>query len=208
MRRGFKEFRKAEEGSSTIQFVVMFLGFISVITFVVQTAIYLYAVTSIQKAAEAGVRLAVVSQPVVGRNVLLDTIRPSSNHDFGERCRTPLADGSPAAGDPCERFPEQVCGPGRGFCGGQFNNILSEMQGYNGNIRRGHVTIAYTDVGIGFAGAPRRPMVTVTVSGLNIDAGLFGLLLSFAGEETPERDLTTLTLPTAVASMPAESLGQ
>jgi hypothetical protein len=208
MRRGCKAFCTGEDGSSTIQFVLMFLAFVSVMTFVVQAAIYLYAVTSIQKAAEAGVRMAVVSRPVVGSAVLLDTIGKSGGHDFGERCKTPLASGNSAGGDPCVRFAEQACGPGKGGCDGPFNDILSEMRGYNGNIQRSNVTVTYTDVGIGFAGGSRRPMITVTVSGVDFNGGLFGLLLSFASNAQPGRDFSNMTLPPAIASMPAESLGQ
>jgi hypothetical protein len=209
MIRGVRSFAKDTAGSSTIQFVVMFLGFIAVFAFVIQTAIYLYMVASMQKAAEAGVRMAVISAPMAGGNAMLQKIEKSAGHEYGERCRTPLSSGASATGDPCVRFVTPFkCGPDDGACSGPFNSVLNEMRGYNGGITADNVTITYSDVGIGFAGGPRRPMVTVKVSGVNFSGGLFGLLLSFADNAPSDEDLSNIILPSAIASMPAESLGR
>ena len=64
-RRSFSSFLRDGDGSTSVEFVVVFLGFIASFLFVVEVALYLFFMASLEKAAEAGVRAAVVSAPVV-----------------------------------------------------------------------------------------------------------------------------------------------
>jgi Flp pilus assembly pilin Flp len=200
-----RAFRKDESGAATIEFVAVFFAFIAILMFVIETAVYLFFVASVEKAAEAGVRLAVVSWPVSNENRILGTIGRNDG-DFGESCDM-------AAGDDnaCTPFVAVRCGGGTApNCGSgnsnsrasrSFAQIVAEMRRYNANIQSANVSIAYTDVGIGFAGGSRVPMVTVTVDRLRYETGIFGLLLG--------NTATSLRfLPARSASMTGESLGQ
>lgn len=188
--RGLRSWLRDCDGSASVEFVVIFLGFISIIVFVIEVTLYMFFMASLEKAAEAGVRYAVVSQPVVGI--------PANN----------VANGSTPAGTKCSQggacnsFTTRTCS---GTCSGtQFNRILKHMQGFNGAIRRQNVTISYAYAGIGFAGGPTVPVVTVAVSGVNYNTGVFGLLLNTVGDQTTLNQLQTL--PARSATMTGEDL--
>jgi len=72
------------------------------------------------------------------------------------------------------------------------------MRGFNGQIQASNVTITYVDAGIGFAGGPTVPMVTVTVTSVPYQTGILGLLLNATGN--------LATLPSRSASMTGEDL--
>src|SRR5262249_49935209 len=146
-------FLKSEDGAATVEFVVVFLGFIALITFVLEVTLYLFFLASLQKAAEAGVRMAVASPPTV--TGIPTTIPKTFDGRYGEKCSSNDA--------PCVPFFTRTC-TGGGCQAAPFNRILAHMRGFNGQINASNVTITYTDVGIGFAGGPTVPMVTVTVS--------------------------------------------
>jgi len=178
-----------QDGASTIEFVVIFVGFIAIMLFVVEVTLYLFFVASLEKAAQAGVRAAVVSPR-------LDTDVPLVNNAvrsdvYGMNCSSDA--------EPCEGFGEFTCNDAT--CDPEpCTRIINHMRGFNGQIQPDNVTITYTDVGIGFAGGPTTPMVTVTVQGVPFQTGILGLLLS---------DTSGLaTLPTRSASMTGEDLAQ
>src|SRR5262249_16162455 len=105
---------------------------------------------------------------------------------------------------PCVSFATVSC-TGTACSAVPFNRILTHMRGFNSNIAAANVTISYTDVGIGFAGGPRVPMVTVTVSGVQYNTGLLGLLLTTAADKTLLNNVVKF-MPARSASMTGEDL--
>ncbi len=191
-------FLKAVDGSTTVEFVVVFLGFIAIMFFVVEVTLYMFFLASLEKAAEAGVRRAVVSPPVLSVNLVN---QPTASRHYGARC-TP---------ERCVSWNERGCGPNRGQpCSGRtFNEIiLPEMRRFNGQIRADNVSITYRYTGIGFAGGPAAPMVTATISCVPFQAGILGLLLGDGGGANGVTCSGGRALPPRSASMTGENLGR
>jgi len=188
MRPAPRSFFSRQDGATTIEFVVVFIAFIGIMFFVVEVTLYLFFMASLEKAAEAGVRAAVVSDKVVD---FPSTIATDGGVN-GYRCSDPRAK--------CISFTAAPCTGGPCFNGLAFDRILNHMRGFNGGIQAENVTITYTDVGIGFAGGPTTPMVTVTVHGVPFQTGILGSLLGSASG--------LATLPTRSASMTGEDLAQ
>jgi hypothetical protein len=179
MRRGFRQFAAAREGLATVDFVVIFFGLIAMVFFVVELTLYMFFMSSLEKAAEAGARAAVVSPPVVVGGIP-STITRSASGVFGYKCSHASA--------PCVPFATQTC-TGTACEPVPFDRIFAHIRGFNGRIEKQHVTITYADVGIGFAGGPTVPMVTVTISDVPFQTGILGLLLTNTGNlaELPPR---------------------
>jgi Flp pilus assembly protein TadG len=188
--RGLKSFAKDDNAAATIEFIVVFLAFISMMMFIVEMAIYMFFMVSLEKAAEAGVRYAALSQPVTNQPVAATNDPDDSVR--GQDCS--------ASGDGCDEFTTRRC-TGSGCNTTRMNRLLEHMQGYNATIRRQNVTVTYEDVGIGFAGGPTVPMVTVTISGIRFETGIFRLLIGNSANGLG-------TLPTRSASMTGEALGR
>jgi Flp pilus assembly protein TadG len=179
-----------EQGSSTVEFVVVFFAFISMMMFVIEVAIYQYYVASLEKAAEAGVRYAIVSAPAA-RNVSLQN--GLDGDDWGEAC-------APVGGS-CNTFSTRECrGSFMSTCrAAQLDEIVAAMRRYNGSIQRRNVTVTYQNTGIGFAGGPTAPLVTVSISGVRVSTGILGMLIG--------SDANGLrTLPRRAASMTGEDM--
>jgi Flp pilus assembly pilin Flp len=172
--RSLSIFLKDDRGSTAVEFVVVFMAFIGIVFFVVEVALYSFFTASLEKAAEAGVRAAVVSSPAV--NSPFDSTPPvplvirTDGGRYGANCSSSRAR--------CINFPARSCAGST--CANQttFTRVLTEMRRFNGRIQPGNVTVRYVDIssGIGFAGGPTVPMVTVTVSGVPFQTGLLGLL--------------------------------
>jgi Flp pilus assembly protein TadG len=185
--RGALRFLRSNQGSTTVEFVVIFLGFISIIFFVVEVAIHMFFMASLEKAAQAGARAAVVSPPVAAGVPL--TITKTTAGIYGQKCsQTP---------SPCVPITTASC-TGATCSATEFTRILNHMRGFNGRVQANNVTVTYSDAGIGFAGGPTVPMVTVTVSGVPFQTGILGLLLGDASG--------LATLPERSASMTGEDL--
>jgi hypothetical protein len=193
-------FLKARDGSTTIEFVVVFLAFIGIMFFVIEVTLYMFFLASLEKAAEAGVRRAAISDPLV--NISLVNERAGNSVRYGARCTSST----------CRRWNGRPpgCGPNRQPCGGDdFDRILAEMRRFNGQITANNVSITYSYTGIGFAGGPAAPMVTATVSCVPFQAGILGLLLGEnAGGNDGDGCPGVRALPPRSASMTGENLGR
>ena len=191
-------FLKNTGGSTTVEFVVIFLAFIGIMFFVVEVTLYMFFLASLEKAAEAGVRLAVVSDPVV--NISRINERANSSVRYGASCRP----------NNCRPWNGQPpgCGPNRAPCGGSnFTPILAEMRRFNAQITAENVGITYTYSGIGFAGGPAAPMVTATIECVPFRVGLLGLLLGDNGGGNGGNGCSGVrALPPRSASMTGEDL--
>lgn len=195
--RTLQGFLQRRDGTSTLEFVVIFGGFIAIVFFVMEVTLYLFFMATLEKAAESGARVAVTSRPVVN---FARTIEVAPGAHFGDSC-------SQGGGGACVPFSStpltctgEACQPAS-----SFDRILNHMRGFNARIQPENVTIAYADVGIGFAGGPTVPMVTVTVHDVPFQTGILGLLLASGANN----EATLLaTLPTRSASMTGEDLAQ
>jgi hypothetical protein len=180
-------FLHSQKGSSSVDFVGVALGFFAILFFILEATLYLFFTESLQKAAQAGVRAAVVSPPLVAGFPLV--VVKSNTGIYGYKCSDVSA--------PCVPFATQTCSGGS--CDPvPFTRILNHMNGYSGLILPANVTVTYTDVGLGFAGGPTVPMVTVTVENVPYQTGIIGLLLTNAG--------VLASLPAQSASMTGEDL--
>lgn len=190
-RRGHGSFLRSDNASATVEFVVVFMAFIAIVFFVVEVTLYLFFVASLEKAAQAGVRAAVVSAPIASGLPSQTIKKAGDEYIYGYKCSHPSS--------PCETFAPVTCGSTTCSAAG-FARILAHMQGFNGRIAAANVNVTYSDAGIGFAGGPLAPMVTVTVSGVPFQSGILGLLLD------PATTTAAATLPARSASMTGEDL--
>lgn len=202
----FQNFLQRRDGTSTLEFVVIFGGFIAIVFFVMEVTLYLFFMATLEKAAESGARVAVTSRPVVN---FARTIEVAPGARFGDSCNQ-------GGGGACVPFSSTPLTCTGAACGASapadcrnpntsFDRILCHMRGFNARIQPENVTIAYADVGIGFAGGPTVPMVTVTVHDVPFQTGILGLLLASGANN----EATLLaTLPTRSASMTGEDLAQ
>lgn len=187
MTRKFPRFLDSSDGSSTIEFVVIFFAFMATFFFVVEATLYLFFTATLQKAAQAGVRAAVVSTPIAAGVPL--TITRSAGGVFGVSCSDASA--------PCVPFASVSC-TGAACDPAQFGRIFAHMRGFAGQLQPENVTITYQDIGLGFAGGPTVPLVTVRISGVAFQTGIVGLLLTNAN--------VLAALPPQAASMTGEDL--
>ncbi|MDP3738233.1 MAG: pilus assembly protein [Hyphomonadaceae bacterium] len=185
-RRSLPDLLKDTAGSTTIEFVIIFVVFMGIVFFVVEVTLYMFFMASLEKASEAGVRAAVVSSPVApGVPLVIAKEDPGDpTQIFGYKCSHVSA--------PCAPFPTTSCTGATGCTAGDFDRILQHMRRFNGQIQAEDVTVTYSDAGIGFAGGPVAPMVTVTVSGVPFQAGILELVLQG---------------PSGIATLPARSAG-
>lgn len=164
----------------------MIFAILATVFFVLETTLYLFFSASLEKAAQAGVRAAVVSTPVAA-GVPATNARTAAGL-FGAAC--------PAN---CVGFNTVSC-TGAACTPAEFNRIFAHMDGFVGQLEPENVTITYDYAGLGFAGGPTIPVVTVTVSGVPYRTGVVGLLLSNTG--------LLAALPTHSVSMTGEDLNR
>ncbi len=203
MRLPIRPFFADSSALSTVEFVAVFPGFLIISFFVLVIAVALFWWQTTQEAAELGARLALTSTPVVptvstedgsacppSNGVLPSTNCKLDGYNYGERCSTGACydfGTVSCTDDACESAP--------------FAVIKERMTSLFGPVSQGHITISYAYSGLGFAGGPAIPNVTVTVSGVP-----FGLASFFApiGTILGLPDLTTVTSQTV--TMTAEDL--
>jgi hypothetical protein len=197
-------FRRDTSGSTTVEFVAVFTAFIAIIFFVVEVALYMFFASSLEKAAEAGVRAAVVAPPLISfprRNIPL-----SDDMRDGEEC------GQTECVPFVERCDGDVSCGGNGDCDESNGadvfdcRILPRMRSFNARIAPENVSIEYRSSGIGFAGGPTAPMVTVTVQNVLFPEGILGRLLCVANPSECRTNLAKL--PPRSASMTGEDLAR
>ncbi|GJL94634.1 MAG: hypothetical protein DHS20C05_10390 [Hyphococcus sp.] len=189
MKRASLSFLKREDGSSTIELVVLIFVIVATCFFVIEVTLYLFFSATLHKAAQAGARAAVVSTPlapgVPARN------QRTENGIFGVACSH--------ASSPCVSFAPVSC-TGSACTPAEFNRIYAHMNGFAGQIQPENVTVTYDWTGLGFAGGPTVPLVTVTVSNVPFRTGVIGLLLTNAG--------ILSSLPTHTVSMTGEDMNR
>ena len=143
---------------------------------------YMWSVNRAEKAAQMGVRMAVVT----------DYVASSIGDDYVGQCSTPLGQGDPIPADcydqiTCSRTGSTAtCTEGTANTTA-FNRVLARMQLMMPEIAANNVQIIYSPSGLGYAGDPNgpdlAPLVTVRLSGLSFNPIV---TLAFATVGIPE----------------------
>lgn len=181
-----KSDKTSEQGVVSIEFVLVIFAILATVFFVIEVTLYLFFSASVHKAAQSGARALAVSAPVVD-SFPIENER-SANGVFGVDCADQTS--------PCIAFTQISCTGNA--CNSDFTRIFNHMSRFNGQILPQHVTVSYGPTGLGFAGGPTIPLVTVTVTGVPFRAGFTGLLLNSVG--------IIPTLPTHIVSTTGEDL--
>src|SRR5690242_6201416 len=188
-------------GGATVEFVAVMSAFTLLAFFVMEVALGLFWIGSAEKAAQLGARLAVVSNwaatPAPANNALT-----SASYAYGQSCTS--------AGGPCVPFTTVTCTGSSTNCTctngttcstSDFNYIAQRMSNMFGVLsnHNEYVTITYAWAGLGFAGGPVIPRVTVKLSGVPYDSMFATILRRATGS-------TVATLPTISVTLTGEDL--
>jgi len=189
------------EAGVTVEFVAVMTTFTLLTFFVMEVAIGIFWIGSAEKAAQLGARLAVVSNwaatPAPANNGLT-----SASYAYGQSCTS--------AGGPCVPFTTVTCTGSSTNCTctngttcstSDFNYIAQRMSNMFGVLsnHNEYVTITYAWAGLGFAGGPVIPRVTVKLSGVPYDSMLTTVLQKATGS-------SVATLPTISVTLTGEDL--
>lgn len=186
MRRLFSD----ERGTTVMEFAVIAPLFFALFLAIMDLSVGFFWIKSAEKASQLGVRLAVVRTPAA-LGLPLTNARIEPDGVFGAPCR----DGH------CAGFGTVEC-TGAGCDGAAFDDIFGRMQRLFGALEPEHVTIRYEDIGLGFAGGPVVPAVTVELRGVPWPLGFLGAVFALLNGDGG--GLTTL--PTIRATLTGEDL--
>jgi TadE-like protein len=183
-----------QTGSVTVEFVAIALPFFLIVLFVVEVTLAFFWWKSAEKATMLGARLAAV-QDVAAADMPAMNEKRTDGAIFGKYCRD--------ASNPCpaDLGDSWVCGADDSGCNlAAKANIVSKMQSILAVIEPENVEIAYEYTGLGYAGGPLVPAVTVTLTGLQFQTGLLSIIGGVLGGPA----LTTL--PDITATVTGEDL--
>jgi Flp pilus assembly protein TadG len=167
-----------------VEFVAIMPVFMLIAFFAMEVAIAVMWVGTAEKAAQLGARLAVVSNLAV-------TGLPATNG----LTNSTYTYGQPCSAGACTLFATKTCtGGSGGVCSAaDFTTIVNRMSSILSLIQSQYVTISYTDVGLGFAGGPVVPSVTVTLSGVPMGGVMTSIFGKFFSLNTLPTISTTFT---------------
>lgn len=205
MQRLLHRLGRDQSGTTTIEFTIVMVLFLTLTFGIVEFGYMLWQYNSAAKAAQLGARMAAVSDPVWGELVNLeDTGTPGAawETDYSVTCTSTsdnassgtcdsigageyeatamqcLVFGRSATTPPCDTECSEtgIDGENNGLCD-RYNFIKPE-----------NVSITYSHTGLGFAGRPGGPVPTVTLrlTGLTFDFFAVGALLGFDEVEMPD----------------------
>lgn len=175
-------------GTAVTELVIVAPLFLAVFLGILEVSLQFYYAATAEKAAQIGVRTAVVVTPAAA----LPTI---NDHSGGGLWGQPCA---PTA-DPCAGFAAAECTGAT--CGGGFPLVLARMQAIFPVVTAANVRLRYEYVNMGFAGGPTTPAVTLTITGLSWPAGPFAAAMRLLGSGT-----YTATMPNIRATLTGEDL--
>jgi Flp pilus assembly protein TadG len=148
-----------QQGGVAVEFVALLPAFLFLTFFVFDIGIAVLWVGTVEKAAQLGARLAIVS------NYAVTTLVPGQKNQTADANMYPPGSNCPTG---CAAFATQSCtGGSGGICNpAGFNAIFNRMDAIANVLQPANITITYTYVGLGFVGGPIVPRVTVTVQGV------------------------------------------
>jgi Flp pilus assembly protein TadG len=155
-----------QRAASAAEFAMVLPLFMILLFGAIDAGRYMWTINRAEKAAQMGVRMAVVT----------DFVSSDIGDDYIGQCSTPLGQGDPI---PPGCFTTITCSkPGGSVtCSSgtvnqaAFNTVLGRMQLFMPEIAAGNVQVIYSPSGLGYAGDPNgpdlAPLVTVRLSGLS-----------------------------------------
>lgn len=217
MPRRFPKFIRDDQGGAAVEFVAAMLFFIVIAFFIMEVGIAVFWISTAEKAAQIGVRLAIVSDPAVisaacpgdrddgdpvpgGTLPLQNCRRPSAI--YGTSCSVALT---------CHAWgPIECVGSTGANCDAVgFATIATRIRAIFNLATDEKITVRYEDSGLGYAGGPVIPLVTVEISDVEYDL-LFASVLDRM-RELARRDGTTsafTTMPTISVTLTGEDLSR
>lgn len=171
-----------KRAASAAEFAMVLPLLIILLFGIIDAGRYMWSVNRAEKAAQMGVRMAVVT----------DYVASSIGDDYVGQCSTPLGQGDPIPADCYDQITCSMTGSTATCTEGTanttaFNRVLARMQLMMPEIAANNVQIIYSPSGLGYAGDPNgpdlAPLVTVRLSGLSFNPIV---TLAFATVGIPE----------------------
>lgn len=218
MPRRFPKFIGDDQGVAAVEFVAAMLFFIVIAFFIMEVGIAVFWISTAEKAAQIGVRLAIVSDPAV-----MSAACPGGNDDGDpapagtlplENCRQPSAIYGTSCSEnvtTCHPWGPIACvgGTGANCDAVGFATIATRVRAIFNLATDEKITVRYEDSGLGYAGGPVIPLVTVQIADVEYDL-LFASVLDRM-RELARRDGTTsafTTMPTISVTLTGEDLSR
>ena len=172
---GIARFPRCTAGSMTVEFTAVSFFFFLIVFLAMEIALALFWWQTAQKAVALGARAAVVSAPAADGLPAFMAKGNGGDDIFGVRCSDQST--------PCTGFDTVACDGGAetGCISPNFDRIVNRMRELFAVIENEQVSISYADVGLGFAGGPPIPAVTVTLSGVPFETGFMSILGNLIG---------------------------
>jgi hypothetical protein len=185
-----RNFGCREEGGAAVEFVAAMIFFVAIVFFSFEIAVAVFWNATAEKAAQIGARLAIVSDPAVTSQGCPGTPNPATNGDWPgsdgdpvpagnlplRNCRNGAANAiygtSCSVANTCHSWGPVVCvGDGMvGSCDDDgFAAIAERVRSIFNLATDQRITIRYEDTGLGFAGGPAIPLVTVEIANVPYD---------------------------------------
>ena len=187
-------------GGVAVEFVALMPAFLFLTFFAFEVGLAVLWVGTVEKAAQLGARLAIVS------NYAVTGLVPGQKNQTANANLYPPGSNCPTG---CAAFTSQTCAGGSGgVCNpAGFSAIFNRMDAIANVLQPANVTITYTYVGLGFVGGPIVPRVTVTVQNVPYDTVSAGILARLMSLATGRTDFPGLTImPTITATFTGEDL--
>jgi len=164
--------------ASAAEFALVLPLFILLLFGIIDAGRYMWTVNRAEKAAQMGVRMAVVT----------DYVSSAIDDSYIGACSTPLGQGDPI---PASCFSTITCSKSGGTVSctsgtanaTAFNRVLVRARRFLPEIQDGNIQIIYSPSGLGYAGDPNgpdvAPLVTVRLSGISFNPIVTLALASF-----------------------------
>lgn len=221
MLRRLRKFGAREDGLAAVEFVAAMIFFVVIVFFSFEVAVAVFWNATAEKAAQIGARLAIVSDPAVASQGCPGTPNPDTNGDWAGNDGDPVPAGvlplrncrNGAAGaiygtsctiaNTCHTWaPVECVGGMGGSCDEMgFTAVAERMRSIFNLATNDRITIRYEDTGLGFAGGPVIPLVTVEIANVPYDLLFASLLGRMSGTGT-----AAINMPTVSATLTGEDL--
>lgn len=221
MLRRLTKFSSCEDGGAAVEFVAAMLFFVVIVFFSFEVAVAVFWNATAEKAAQIGARLAIVSDPAVAAQGCPGTPNPDTNGDWAGQDGQPVPAGvlplkncrngasgaiygtSCTIANTCHSWAPVECVGGVGeSCDAEgFAAVAERVRSIFNLATYERITIRYEDTGLGFAGGPVIPLVTVEITDVPYDLLFVSLLGRMTGTGA-----ALVNMPTVSATLTGEDL--
>jgi len=163
---------RSDDGASAVEFALVLPLLLLLLFGIIDAGRYMWDINRAEKAAQMGVRTAVVT----------NFVSSAVDADYVGQCATPLQAGDPI---PASCFTQITCsrtGANATCTSGTantiaFNAVLTRIQAFMPEVRAANLQIIYSPSGLGYAGDPNgpdvAPLVTVRLQGIAFKPAMF-----------------------------------